>query len=69
MTNIHNNILLLLQGIIDIPKEISKLNGKKDTLSGQLQKLKDTTAKEDYTTKVPEDVQQKNSQKVNIQFI
>ncbi|XP_052095273.1 valine--tRNA ligase-like [Mytilus californianus] len=56
---------IMLKGIIDISKEISKLNGKKDTLSGQLQKLKDTTAKEDYTTKVPEDVRQKNSQKMS----
>ena len=43
---------------------IGKLNGKKDRLSGQLQKLQDAAAKEDYTTKVPEDVRQQNSQKV-----
>ena len=54
-----------IQGIIDVPKEISKLNGKKDRLAGQLQKLKDAASKEDYTTKVPEEVRQQNSQKVS----
>lgn len=54
-----------IQGIIDVPKEIGKLNGKKERLSGQLQKLKDASAKDDYTTKVPEEVRQQNSQKVS----
>ena len=42
----------LLQGLIDIEKELSKLEGKKDKLGGQLTRLQEATKVPDYETKV-----------------
>ncbi|ESP01745.1 hypothetical protein LOTGIDRAFT_176433, partial [Lottia gigantea] len=56
---------LMLKGLIDVKKEISKLEGKKDTLGKQLIKLKDSTKKSDYSSKVPEDVRKQNTDKMN----
>lgn len=41
-----------------------KLTGKKERLEGQLQKIDEAMAKSDYESKVPEDVRQKNVEKV-----
>ena len=54
-----------MQGLIDINKEISKLEGKKEKLNSQLTKLEESMAKSDYEIKVPEDVQKQNAEKVN----
>ncbi|KAK3747841.1 hypothetical protein QZH41_015985 [Actinostola sp. cb2023] len=43
---------LLLKGVIDIPKEISKLQNKKENLKQSLHKLMEATQIPDYKTKV-----------------
>lgn len=53
-----------MQGLIDVNKEISKLEGKKEKLNVQLTKLQESMAKSDYEIKVPEDVQKQNAEKV-----
>lgn len=55
---------LHLKGVIDVNKEIERLRGKRSKLEGPLNKLKDFIASEDYSTKVPLDVQEANSQKL-----
>ncbi|XP_063624402.1 valine--tRNA ligase isoform X1 [Cydia splendana] len=55
---------LVLKGLIDPQKEISKLEKKKDTLSQTITKLCQAMAAEDYATKVPADVQKGNSEKL-----
>lgn len=54
-----------LKGLIDITKEVGKLEEKKSKLDGQLNKLQEAAAKADYETKVPENVRQQNKEKVN----
>ena len=56
--------LSLPQGLIDVSKEVSKLEAKKQRLEAQNQKLRDAAGKADYTTKVPEKVRQQNAEKV-----
>ena len=58
-------LLFVLQGLIDISKEKTKLGGKKDRLSAQLEKIQADMAKPDYSTKVPEEIQKQNSEKVS----
>lgn len=58
------NSLITFQGLIDIEKEISRLDGKKDRLGSQLKKLTDTSSMADYSNKVPDDVRKQNSDKV-----
>ncbi|XP_050684326.1 valine--tRNA ligase isoform X2 [Leptidea sinapis] len=57
-------IKILLKGLIDIDKEISKLEKKKDLLEQTLKKLKQAVSVEDYINKVPLDVQKSNSDKM-----
>ena len=52
------------QGVIDVDKEITKLESNKDTLGKQLKKLQDAAAVPTYETKVPEEVRNKNAEKV-----
>ena len=56
--------IICLQGLIDISKEMTKLGGKKDRLTAQLEKIQTDMAKADYATKVPEEIQKQNSEKV-----
>ncbi|XP_036371216.1 valine--tRNA ligase isoform X1 [Octopus sinensis] len=56
---------LMLKGLIDINKEISKLEGKKEKLNSQLNKLNESIQKPDYETKVPEEVRKQNTSKVS----
>ena len=56
---------ICLQGLIDISKEMTKLGGKKDKLSAQLEKIQTDMAKSDYSTKVPEEIQKQNTDKVS----
>lgn len=46
-------------------KEIVKLDSKKDALGKQLKKLQDAAAIESYESKVPEEIRNQNSEKVN----
>jgi len=52
--------------VIDIPKEIAKLESKKESLNQKLQKLIESTQIPEYETKVPEKVQLQNQEKVNM---
>ncbi|KAL3869903.1 hypothetical protein ACJMK2_042527 [Sinanodonta woodiana] len=56
---------LMLKGLIDIGKEIQKLEGKKEKLGCQVTKLREAAATTDYNTKVPEHVRQQNAEKLN----
>ncbi|XP_063891954.1 valine--tRNA ligase isoform X1 [Helicoverpa armigera] len=55
---------LVLKGLIDPQKEIAKLEKKKESLSQTIAKLQQAMAAEDYTTKVPAEVQKTNSEKL-----
>ncbi|XP_073956319.1 valyl-tRNA synthetase isoform X2 [Choristoneura fumiferana] len=55
---------LVLKGLIDPQKEITKLEKKKETLSQTITKLSQAMAADDYTTKVPAEVQKTNSEKL-----
>lgn len=56
---------IMLKGLIDITKEISKLETKQKMLNGQLKKLNDAASTPDYDTKVPEKVRTQNSEKMS----
>ena len=58
------NIPFLFQGLIDATKEVGKLQEKQGKLQSQLEKLKQSVAKPDYESKVPENVRQQNTEKV-----
>ncbi|XP_039624592.1 valine--tRNA ligase [Polypterus senegalus] len=55
---------LLLKGLIDAEKEISKLTTKKSELLKQIEKLHERTSKADYKEKVPQKVQEGDSEKL-----
>jgi valyl-tRNA synthetase len=57
-------LTLFLQGLIDIKKEVSKLDDKRSKLNVQLKKLFETINGNDYVSKVPENVRNQNSEKV-----
>lgn len=61
----YSHKCFLMQGVIDVDKEVTKLEGKKDTLGKQLKKLQDASTVTDYQTKVPEEVRTQNSEKVS----
>ena len=44
--------LLHFQGLVDVAKEVTKLEGKKEKLNGQLGKLREAMEIADYVTKV-----------------
>ncbi|XP_068633756.1 valine--tRNA ligase isoform X2 [Battus philenor] len=56
---------LVLKGLIDPQKEISKLEKKKETLSQTINKLQQAMAAEDYSVKVPAEVQKANTEKLS----
>ena len=53
------------QGLIDIEKEVKKLQDKISRLEKDNVKLAEAAAKPDYATKVPEAVRQEKAQKVS----
>ncbi|KAK0095995.1 hypothetical protein PV326_006831 [Microctonus aethiopoides] len=55
---------LLLKGLIDPVKELEKLGKKEEQLSATIQKLKQSMAASDYSTKVPAEVQTSNTEKL-----
>ncbi|XP_026488182.2 valine--tRNA ligase [Vanessa tameamea] len=55
---------LVLKGLIDPAKEITKLEKKKDTLTQTINKLQQAIGADDYITKVPPEVQKANSEKL-----
>lgn len=56
---------VMLKGVINVEKEVAKLDAKKDTLTKQLKKLQDAAAVPTYLTKVPEDVRNQNTEKMS----
>lgn len=54
---------LLIKGLIDVEKEMTKLAGKKERLTGQLKKVDDAMNIADYENKVPVDIQKQNIEK------
>ena len=46
----------IIQGLVDVAKEMAKLEGKKEKLNGQLAKLREAMEIPDYETKVPDRV-------------
>ncbi|XP_046965705.1 valine--tRNA ligase [Vanessa cardui] len=55
---------LVLKGLIDPVKEITKLEKKKDTLTQTIHKLQQAISADDYITKVPPEVQKSNTEKL-----
>ncbi|XP_058864914.1 valine--tRNA ligase [Acipenser ruthenus] len=55
---------LLLKGLIDAEKEISKLSVKRGELQKQLEKLAERMGKADYRDKVPQKVQEGDAEKM-----
>ncbi|KAM3957167.1 LOW QUALITY PROTEIN: valyl-tRNA synthetase [Aphomia sociella] len=55
---------LVLKGLIDPQKEMTKLEKKKETLSQTINKLQQAIAAEDYAVKVPVEVQKSNTEKL-----
>ncbi|KAK0180207.1 hypothetical protein PV327_005873 [Microctonus hyperodae] len=55
---------LLLKGLIDPVKELEKLGKKEEQLSATIQRLKQSMAASDYSTKVPTEVQTSNTEKL-----
>uniref|UniRef100_A0A674J2T0 valine--tRNA ligase n=1 Tax=Terrapene triunguis TaxID=2587831 RepID=A0A674J2T0_9SAUR len=55
---------LLLKGLIDAEKEISKLAGKQGELQKQIERLRERMGTPDYGTKVPPKVQEADAAKV-----
>nr|KAG5705773.1 hypothetical protein BaRGS_027432 [Batillaria attramentaria] len=60
----HCEAHILLKGFIDVDKELSKLETKKESLGTQLKKLQDAAAVPGYETKVPEDVRIQKAEKI-----
>ncbi|XP_055530331.1 valine--tRNA ligase [Wyeomyia smithii] len=56
---------LLLKGLIEVEKEIVKLDKKRETLSATVEKLEQAQGAPDYCTKVPEDVRNNNQEKLD----
>ena len=59
---------LFIQGLLDITKEVAKLEDKKLKLSSQIKRLQEATTKPDYETKVPQNVREQNQEKVRLLF-
>ncbi|XP_055691669.1 valine--tRNA ligase [Lutzomyia longipalpis] len=55
---------LLLKGLIEVDKEITKLEKKQEQLGQTVSKLKQTIAASDYEVKVPEEVRANNADKL-----
>lgn len=56
---------LLLKGLIDPLKEIGKIQKKLDFLQGTKEKVTKAMSAADYESKVPAEVQQANTEKLN----
>ncbi|XP_061573124.1 valine--tRNA ligase [Cololabis saira] len=55
---------LMLKGLIDMEKEVTKLMTKKGDLEKQMEKLSEKMAKSDYKEKVPVKVQEQDAEKL-----
>lgn len=57
-------VFMMLKGLIDVEKELAKLQVKKTELNRQLAKLRERVGGADYNAKVPLTVQQQDSEKM-----
>ncbi|KAM8952751.1 valine--tRNA ligase [Pelodytes ibericus] len=57
-------VYLSLKGLIDVEKELAKLQTKRADLNRQLERLRDRVASADYRSKVPSAVQQQDADKM-----
>uniref|UniRef100_A0A8D0APM0 Valine--tRNA ligase n=1 Tax=Sander lucioperca TaxID=283035 RepID=A0A8D0APM0_SANLU len=55
---------LMLKGLIDVEKEVTKLMTKKGDLEKQMEKMREKMAKSDYKEKVPVKVQEQDADKL-----
>ncbi|XP_062454524.1 valine--tRNA ligase-like isoform X1 [Rhea pennata] len=55
---------LLLKGVIDAPKELAKLGGRREELAQQLERLRERRATPEYGAKVPPAVQEADAAKL-----
>ncbi|XP_072331843.1 valine--tRNA ligase isoform X2 [Scyliorhinus torazame] len=55
---------LMLKGLIDAEKEVSKLRNKQSDVQKQVAKLTEKLSKPDYQTKVPQKIQEMDSEKL-----
>lgn len=58
-------IHLMLKGLIEIDKELGKMQKKKEQLEGTIQKLEQSMAAADYAVKVPVEIQESNTEKLS----
>ncbi|XP_014283591.1 valine--tRNA ligase isoform X1 [Halyomorpha halys] len=56
-------VFLILEGLINIEEEITKLTKKKEGVVDRIKKLEQAMSIPDYETKVPEEVKQSNNEK------
>ncbi|XP_052873489.1 valine--tRNA ligase-like [Anopheles cruzii] len=56
---------LMLNGLIEVDKEIEKMIKKRETLTQTVAKLQQPMSVSNYTSKVPEDVRKANQEKLN----
>ncbi|OCT67919.1 hypothetical protein XELAEV_18039217mg [Xenopus laevis] len=57
-------VYVVLKGLIDVDKELAKLQVKKTELGRQLEKLRERMGSADYRSKVPETVQQQDAERM-----
>lgn len=60
--NAHCEVHLMLKGIIEVDKEVVKLEKKRDQLQQTISKLKQKMGIDDYDKKVPENIQKENTE-------
>jgi valyl-tRNA synthetase len=56
------DVHLMLKGIIEVEKELAKLDKKREQLLSSIAKLKQKMSVEDYDKKVPENIQKENTE-------
>merc|ERR1712059_246381 len=60
----RGEVMVMLKGIVDLTKEVEKLRQKQGAAKQQEAKLTEAISRPDYTTKVPENVQAQNTEKL-----
>ncbi|XP_078272094.1 valine--tRNA ligase-like [Rhinoraja longicauda] len=58
------SVHLLLKGLIDAEKEVTKLRSKQGEVQKQVAKLREKMSKADYSTKVPRKIQDMEAEKL-----
>jgi valyl-tRNA synthetase len=58
-------VYIMLKGLVDVNKEIAKLQAKQERLANQIEKLRKETEVPDYESKVPESVRKTTEEKIH----